>query len=222
MLRNSSPNAEDPRVKRTHKLLWEALRTLLEERSFEQIGVTNICEEAMINRTTFYKHFESKYDLLSYGLKSDQATARRKQRQARNAEEREQGLAQVLERITSDYHYYEHLLVDREDQWLSTLLRHQTAEMIEAKLVEAQKQGRSYSIPMPAIAHFYAGACLALATWWLENERPVSSEELAHYVRHLCRGGEPLPDVEPGSPKPSPTERSPYGKRPSVPERRSW
>ena len=209
MLRNSSPNPEDPRVKRTQKLLWEALHTLLEERSFEQIGVTDICEQATINRTTFYKHFESKYDLLSYGIKSDQETARRKQRQARSAEEREQGLAQVLERIASDYHYYEHLLVDREDQWLSTLLRHQTAALIEEQLVEAQNQGCSYTIPLPVIAHFYAGACLALATWWLENERPVSSEELAHYLRHLYQGEEPLPDVEPGSHQPS-----------SVPERK--
>lgn len=44
------------------------------------------------------------YDLLSYGIKSDQETARRKQRQTKNAEEREQGLAQVLERVASDIH----------------------------------------------------------------------------------------------------------------------
>jgi AcrR family transcriptional regulator len=194
MLRNSSPNPDDPRVKRTQKLLWEALHTLLEERSFEEISVTDICEEAMINRTTFYKHFESKYDLLSFGIKHDQETIHRKQRQARNAEEREQGLAQLLERIASDYHYYEHLLVDKEEQLLSTLLRHQTAALIETKLAEAQNHGRSYTIPPSVIAQFYAGASLALATWWLENERPVSSEELARYLRHLGQGKEPLPD----------------------------
>lgn len=222
MLRNSSPEPEDPRVKRTQKLLWEALRTLLEERSFEQISVTEICEEAMINRTTFYKHFESKYDLLSSGIKSDQKIAQRKQRQARNAQEREQGLAEVLERFTSDFHYVEHLLVDKKDQWISTLFRRQTAEIIEEKLVEAQNQGRCYSIPLPVIAHFYAGATLALATWWLENERPVSPQELAHYVRHLNEGKEPLPNVAPRSHQPSSSpERSACSTRSSVPERRA-
>ncbi len=223
MLRNSSPEPEDPRVKRTQKLLWEALRTLLEERSFEQISVTDICEEAMINRTTFYKHFESKYDLLSYGIKSDQKISQRKQRQARNAQEREQGLAEVLERVTLDFHYYEHLLVDKKDQWIFTLLRRQTAEIIEERLVEAQNQGRCYSIPLPVIAHFYAGATLALTTWWLENERPVSPQELAHYLRHLNEGKEPLPNVEPRSHQPSSsTERSSRSHRSSVPERRVW
>jgi AcrR family transcriptional regulator len=199
MLRNSPPNPQDPRVKRTQKCLWEALRTLLEERSFEQISVTDICEEATINRTTFYKHFESKYDLLSYGLKYDQETAQRKWRQVRNAKEREQGMVQFLGAITSDRHYYKRLLVDKEDQWLSTLLRRQTAESVEALLANAQNHGRRFTIPLPVIAQFYAGARLALITWWLENEERVSPEELAHYWRSLCHGEVPLPDVEPES-----------------------
>jgi AcrR family transcriptional regulator len=197
MLRNSPPNPQDPRVKRTQKCLWEALRTLLEERSFEQISVTDICEEATINRTTFYKHFESKYDLLSYGLKYDQEIAQRKWRQVKNAKEREQGMIQFLGAITSDHYYYKRLLVDKEDQWLSTLLRRQTAENIEARLANAEIHGRRFTIPLPVIAQFYAGARLALITWWLENEERVSPEELAHYWRCLCRGEVPLPDLEP-------------------------
>lgn len=196
MLRNSSPNEEDPRVKRTQKGLWEALRTLLEERCFEQISVTDICEEATINRTTFYKHFESKYELLSYGLKYDLANAQRKRRRVRGAEEREQWVAQFLEEIASDRHYYRRLLVDKEDQWLSTLLRRQMAENIEARLANAQAHGRHFTIPLPVIAQFYAGARLALITWWLENEGSVSPEELAHSWRSLCQGEVPLPDVE--------------------------
>jgi len=207
MLRNSSPNAEDPRVKRTQKGLWEALRTLLEDRSFEQISVTDICEEATINRTTFYKHFESKYELLSYGLKYDQETAQRKRHRVRSAEEREQEITQFLEEITSDRHYYRHLLVDKEEQWLSTLLRHQTAEHIEGRLANAQAHGRRFTIPLPIIAQFYAGARLALVTWWLENDRVVSSEELAHYWRSLCQGEVPLREVEPESPRTEEAQR---------------
>ena len=175
-------------------------RTLLEERSFEQISVTDICEEATINRTTFYKHFESKYDLLSYGLRCDQAIAQKKWRQIKSAEELEQEAARFLGEIASDRHYYKRLLVDKEDQWLSTLLRRQTAENIEARLANAQKHGRRFTVPLAVIAQFYAGARLALVTWWLENEGQVSPEELAHYWRSLCQGEVPLPDIEPEAP----------------------
>src|SRR6516225_9814035 len=59
----------DLRVRRTHKLLWEALMAELSERTFEEITVSDICERAMVHRTTFYKHYEDKYALLEQGLR---------------------------------------------------------------------------------------------------------------------------------------------------------
>ncbi len=59
----------DLRVRRTHKLLWEALMAELSERTFEEITVKDICERAMVHRTTFYKHYEDKYALLEQGMR---------------------------------------------------------------------------------------------------------------------------------------------------------
>lgn len=60
---------EDLRVKRTHKLLSQALLSLIEHHSFNSISVKEICEEAMVHRATFYTHFNDKYDLLAYSSK---------------------------------------------------------------------------------------------------------------------------------------------------------
>jgi len=59
----------DLRVRRTHKLLWEALMKELSERTIEEITVSDICERAMVHRTTFYKHYEDKYALLEQGIR---------------------------------------------------------------------------------------------------------------------------------------------------------
>src|SRR5260370_31270348 len=59
----------DLRVRRTRKLLWEALMAELSERAFEEITGKDICERAMVHRTTFYKHYEDKYALLSQGMR---------------------------------------------------------------------------------------------------------------------------------------------------------
>src|SRR2546426_11063332 len=59
----------DLRVRRTHKLLWDALMVELSERAFEEITVKDICERAMVHRTTFYKHYEDKYALLEQGMR---------------------------------------------------------------------------------------------------------------------------------------------------------
>ena len=45
--------------------LYESLLFLMGEHPFEEIKVSEICEKAMTNRSTFYAHFEDKYALLS-------------------------------------------------------------------------------------------------------------------------------------------------------------
>src|SRR5262245_54566566 len=67
----SSTDALDLRVRRTYKFLWDALISLMTERDFESITVTDICERAMVHRTTFYKHYEDKYGLLYHGIQNE-------------------------------------------------------------------------------------------------------------------------------------------------------
>ncbi|MEK4426550.1 TetR/AcrR family transcriptional regulator [Solibacillus sp. FSL K6-1523] len=54
----------DPRTVRTRKLIVEAFNQLIISKSFEQITVKDITEQATINRATFYAHFVDKYALL--------------------------------------------------------------------------------------------------------------------------------------------------------------
>jgi AcrR family transcriptional regulator len=59
-------NKADPRVKRTRKLLQEALVSLMAEKSFQTISVQDIAERATLNRATFYAHFEDKFALVDH------------------------------------------------------------------------------------------------------------------------------------------------------------
>ncbi len=58
-------NEADPRVKRTRKLLQDALLDLLAEKSFDAITVQDIAERSTINRATFYTHYVDKYALFA-------------------------------------------------------------------------------------------------------------------------------------------------------------
>lgn len=60
----------DLRVAKTYRALSEAFTRLLEERSYEQITVADLCDAAMIRRTTFYKHFSDKDDYFAFYAKS--------------------------------------------------------------------------------------------------------------------------------------------------------
>src|SRR5690606_35080751 len=58
----------DPRVIRTRKLIMDSFIKLSESKEFKDITVKDITAEAMINRATFYHHFEDIYDLLEKAL----------------------------------------------------------------------------------------------------------------------------------------------------------
>lgn len=55
---------EDKRILKTKKNLKNTLLQLLEEKSFEQVTVKEICERSATSRITFYTHYADKYELL--------------------------------------------------------------------------------------------------------------------------------------------------------------
>ena len=57
MTRNGA-DSEDLRVKRTHKLLQEALIELTIQKGFAAIAVSDITKQAGVNRATFYRHYQ--------------------------------------------------------------------------------------------------------------------------------------------------------------------
>jgi AcrR family transcriptional regulator len=58
----------DPRVLRTRKFIMDSFIKLSESKEFKDITIKDITTEAMINRATFYYHFQDIYDLLDKAL----------------------------------------------------------------------------------------------------------------------------------------------------------
>ena len=68
----------DLRIEKTYRSLHLAFTELLEEKRVEEITVGELCDRAVIRRTTFYKHFADKYEYFSFYIKE---TSRSFQRQ---------------------------------------------------------------------------------------------------------------------------------------------
>ncbi len=184
---NTSHSPEDLRVRRTHKLLWEALLSLLEQHPFESISVTEICEQAMVHRVTFYKHFEDKYDLLEYGLQTIKRQLVDELEQGEASHPKSRPL-RILEQIAQHPRFYSLLMVEKETHSLTSVMRQQIARDVEIELERAEEKGIQLPMPAEVMVQFYAGAILTLGGWWLENGMPISREELARYLELLLPG----------------------------------
>lgn len=58
-------NKSESKYFNTAKKMDNALISLLKEKSFEYITVSEICKKASVNRSTFYLHYENTVDLLN-------------------------------------------------------------------------------------------------------------------------------------------------------------
>lgn len=56
----------DIRVIRTYEQLTSSLVSLLKFKTFEELSVSEICDNADVHRATFYKHFNDKYEFLNF------------------------------------------------------------------------------------------------------------------------------------------------------------
>lgn len=64
-----SGSAKRPKNQHTKRIrIWIAFLTELENKPLEDISIQDICETAMIHRTTFYNHFHNVFDLIRYGF----------------------------------------------------------------------------------------------------------------------------------------------------------
>jgi AcrR family transcriptional regulator len=61
--------SQDLRVRRTRMMIEKAFGELLEEKGFQAVTIQDIAERAMVNRATFYDHYQDKYELFVHCMR---------------------------------------------------------------------------------------------------------------------------------------------------------
>lgn len=178
----SSAKSLDLRVRRTHKLLWDAFLTLLAERDFDTITVKEICDRAMVHRTTFYKHYEDKYDLLTHGM---QETFDLLLSELEQTGKDTSSYARFFEHVATHEGFYRVMLCGNGIGSFQSRLRNYVAETITTEMVRQERLGYRSAVPVAVLAQFYAGALVSTLTWWLSQDRRASPDQMGHYVRCL-------------------------------------
>ncbi len=189
--RGTPREKEDLRQRRSKRHLSEALLALMEERPFREISVVDICERAMVHRTTFYAHFEDKTALLRYVVgQLQQSMAAVHERTAK-----EKGLREGL---LEEFRVGLEFLTKHRKVYLSGMEgRTAGVQAVEDAAAQALKDrieedGLWGDRPCdPAVAgRFYAGAIMSVVAWWLENDAPIPEEELVEQVVSLLPAAE--------------------------------
>jgi len=181
----------DPRVVRTHKLLREALVGLIAERGYDAITVRDIAERATLNRATFYLHFRDKEDLLNRGFEEIWAELS-PENPFPQAPHGQLSLDATRDKVRTDFeHLAKYAAVYRamigKDGVGSFVRRMQehVQQTIAHRLQPLVARRRASDPPLEIVLRFVASAYVGLMRWWVENDMPLTADEMADKIVQL-------------------------------------
>ncbi|MBI5972958.1 TetR/AcrR family transcriptional regulator [Staphylococcus caledonicus] len=166
--------------KRMIKHIHETVFKLLYDYHFDEITVQKICEVAEINRSTFYRYFQDKYDLL-YSLTNfitQKITITENDSEGITTPE---SFQELIYYIGQNKKIFKHLLVSSRQVDVFRTLTNVSREMI---LNDTRKQNDPLAIKIQnskhpeIIADFYSSGVIEVLRRWVENDYNYSVEEV--------------------------------------------
>ena len=180
----------DLRIRRTHKLLFDSLTSLLTEKSFDDIRISDICDKAMVHRTTFYKHFEDKYQLLDFLLRQLIKDFEEKSLKCTPIDNTKQYYTNLfrllLEHMCENRKMYSVGLLNNGSAM--KLLQKIVLQCIKSKLESDEARGVKFVVPITIIAEFYSPALVYSAGEWLEEGMPIPIDQMVKYCDAIVIG----------------------------------
>ncbi|GCE45256.1 TetR family transcriptional regulator [Thermosporothrix hazakensis] len=168
---------KDLRVLRTRKLIQQAFIDLTVEKGFAALTIQDITERAMINRSTFYRHYLDKYDLLDQLLNELDALL-----DNRNTPD-EPGPLRLLQHIEQFADFYRVMLGPQGDPSFVERFRQNTERHFRALFAQARAASNEPPLDLKIASIAYAG--VGATIWWLEQQQPCSPEQLATWMSQI-------------------------------------
>ena len=179
---------EDLRVIKTRNLLYSTLIHLLGDKPFEEIKVSDICEKALINRSTFYAHYADKYELFSSfinDLKKSLILELDKNTSITNFKEYYLEMLKIFfKHIDANKDIYVAIMKNNRNSIIMDMVYDVFNKDVENK-IEKNSLGKKITIPSDFIAKFYLGAVFRIGIEMLENPNKYTEEDVIKYLNIL-------------------------------------
>lgn len=188
---------EDPRVVKTLNCIDEALLKNLESSPLSKITVDTICKEANINRSTFYKYYTDKYDLLDkYINKTIKEFSEHMMPFFIDATVKEIQAPQYRDYLKKALGF---LIGKREAYmtlWSAGMERNVYEEMIEAeannifeRMSDTIDENSDKYLFLKLFAKTFPNNLLMCVKWWFEHSDQVDLDEFTRLIDDITKDG---------------------------------
>ena len=177
---------QDLRIIKTKKVLYMALVDLMREKTFEEIKVSEICARALVNRSTFYAHYEDKYEFLVDFLDTfkDSLTSYldTNNNNLNTKEYYMEMLKLLLTHIEDKKNIYSAIMVNNRNGVMMDIISDVVNKDIKKRVQESGLN--KGTIPVDIVAKFYIGAIANVGIEWITDNK-YSREDILNYLEKL-------------------------------------
>ena len=169
----------DLRIIKTKKNLYEGLLNLMKERTFEEIKVSDICNKALTNRSTFYDHFSDKYELLDSlinDLENDLVEKLEENVNYSNAKEYYMQMIEIFfDHISNNINVYSSILKKNNNSIVMDMANH----------IRKSDKILKTEIPVEIISKFYVSAVINVCLEYIKFPNKYEKEDILKYLDTL-------------------------------------
>lgn len=174
---------ENLRDNKTNKLLTKSLIDLLEEKDFSDIKINEICDHALVHKTTFYNHFDDKYDLLNYIIKELYQEINEQADNSNGILKYYLSIAKIyIKKIKENPKLFKSIIKSGNNEISLSIFYNLYIKDIEKNINELNIQ-----IPSNYIAKFYVNAVFAITNEWFINGMVEDEETIIKYIESLIK-----------------------------------
>jgi AcrR family transcriptional regulator len=179
---------QDRRVRRTKRILHEALIALILEKGYERITVQDVLDRADVGRSTFYAHFRDKEALLLTSFDG----VRDELRRDFDAGDPGQPADPARPAALLFAHAHRNRRVYQAicgRQGGSVVHRHLHRLIGDLLCEQMRPRLTAAGPPVEVVAEFYTSAALGLLVWWIDQGFRPEPGRLAAMYRRLATTG---------------------------------
>ena len=170
------------RVRRTQKLLREALIELIEERGFEAITIGELTSRAMVSRAAFYRNYQDKYDLVEQ-IFEEAMSALLNAVGDLGREHPPEIWVTFFEHIAQYERLYRALLGRKGSPWFVRKMRASLAGLVKERgqLPHGPDTNARpvHTFSDEFVPDLVSAMFVEAITWWLEQGKPYTPREIA-------------------------------------------
>ena len=178
----------DLRIVKTKKILFNSLLNLMKIKNFEKIKISDICEESLVNRSTFYAHYDDKYELLIDLFEERKLSLLKvfedNENKAFSKEYLMELLSILIDHIEENKEIYSAILANNRNGILIDFLIDAIEKDVSEKL-KGNSEIMISDLPLDIIVKFYAGGLINIGIDCITRTKKYSKKELLLYIDKL-------------------------------------